>query len=312
MVRQDYDVVDYSQPPRSGTGRCEFPEEPTNGDVMYENSSERDKLSPVPVPDVRIDTPLQFRRSPSKRSPCCGLSLCGKIVLAVLVVIVLALSGCVVWLSLEYFGRRTLDVDRTCMEPECLRASAMLRGSVNTSVSPCGGVWEFSCGKWLLNNPIPPTKSRWGVFDKLRYQATEEYRSIVNTLPQPLEADQLPWKLKHFYDSCMDLDNINIDKASQLLLEIKQFGEVDKKRTNNKKKGQEETENVLSIVMLTHAQNCVRNRESPAAAVGRSVGRRRRCRSFIPSSDFIIEQPESQIIRRQNENLSPENDPDAE
>jgi hypothetical protein len=48
----------------------------------------------------------------------------------------------------------------------------------------------------------------------------------VNTLPQPLEPDHLHWKLKHFYDSCMDLDNINIEQARQLKYDIRELGEL--------------------------------------------------------------------------------------
>jgi hypothetical protein len=62
-----------------------------------------------------------------KKRSCCGLSRRGVALLTVLIFVILALAGVVVYLALQVVWRRTLDLDRTCLEPECLRASAMVR-----------------------------------------------------------------------------------------------------------------------------------------------------------------------------------------
>ena len=52
----------------------------------------------------------------------------------------------------------------------------------------------------------------------------KQYREIVNTLPRPLQADTSLWKLQNFYDSCMDMDNINIDRERRLTDDIRELG----------------------------------------------------------------------------------------
>ena len=39
--------------------------------------------------------------------------------------------------------------------------------SVNFSVDPCQDFFEFSCGQWLADNPIPPSSSSVSHFDEL-------------------------------------------------------------------------------------------------------------------------------------------------
>lgn len=35
---------------------------------------------------------------------------------------------------------------------------------------PCEDFYEFACGGWLRNNPIPEGKSNWGIFSKIELQ----------------------------------------------------------------------------------------------------------------------------------------------
>lgn len=45
-------------------------------------------------------------------------------------------------------------------------AGAVL-GSLDRTVDPCHDFYDFACGGWVKNNPLPEGKSRWGPFSNL-------------------------------------------------------------------------------------------------------------------------------------------------
>ena len=55
-----------------------------------------------------------------------------------------------------------------CYSVECLETAAGLMRAMNTSVNPCENFYEFSCGGWVRNNPIPGAFSSWNRFNILR------------------------------------------------------------------------------------------------------------------------------------------------
>jgi len=78
-------------------------------------------------------------------------------------------------------------------------------GAMDRSVAPCDNFFQFACGTWLKNNPVPADRSRYGRFDELTERNMATLRDILQKVsaadPRRNAIDQ---KIGDYYASCMD------------------------------------------------------------------------------------------------------------
>ena len=82
--------------------------------------------------------------------------------------------------------------------------------ALDKRVDPCANFYEFACGTWRVQHPVPGDKTRWGRFDELAEYNRSSLRALLEEAPPAgAPADPLRQKVVDFYGSCMDEAAVN-------------------------------------------------------------------------------------------------------
>src|SRR5262245_28735907 len=79
--------------------------------------------------------------------------------------------------------------------------------AMDRTADPCVDFYQFACGTWVANNPIPADRSTWGRFDELQEHNNETLHTILENAAAGGDARQK--KIGDYYASCMDEVAIN-------------------------------------------------------------------------------------------------------
>src|SRR5579863_7765604 len=77
--------------------------------------------------------------------------------------------------------------------------------SMDRSVDPCADFFQYSCGGWIKNNPIPPDQSSWDTYSKMQDENTARLRGILEEAAVGgAQRNPVTQKIGDYYASCMD------------------------------------------------------------------------------------------------------------
>lgn len=105
------------------------------------------------------------------------------------IVFVLVLAGFIVapTVSIAQQGRKFIDP-----------------ANMDLSVKPGDNFYLYANGNWIKNTPIPPSKIRWGSFDKLAEESSQALKGLLEEAAANPGRNDLMKRVGDFYASAMD------------------------------------------------------------------------------------------------------------
>lgn len=99
-------------------------------------------------------------------------------------------------------------------------------GAIDKSVNPCQDFYQYACGNWMKNNPIPADESRWGRFNELQERNELTLRTIAEDAEKHQNRSPLDQKIGAYYGSCMDTAEIAKKGTSPIQPELERIARL--------------------------------------------------------------------------------------
>ena len=103
-------------------------------------------------------------------------------------------------------------------------------GAMDKTVDPCDDFYQYACGTWRKNNPIPSDQSRWGRFNEL----ADYNRQFLHNILEKASANDpkrtpVMQKIGDMYQSCMDEATVNSKGSAPLKPELDRIAAITNK-----------------------------------------------------------------------------------
>lgn len=111
--------------------------------------------------------------------------------------------------------------------PSMPLVSGILKSNLDTTANPADDFYQYSCGGWMKNNPLPPAYSRYGSFDQLGESTEKQLHKLISDVAaQKNTAGTNEQKIGDLFNAGMDEQTIEqlgvtpiqpiLDKISQV------------------------------------------------------------------------------------------------
>jgi putative endopeptidase len=102
--------------------------------------------------------------------------------------------------------------------------------SMDRSVDPCADFFQYSCGGWIKNNPIPPDQSSWDTYSKMQDENLLQLRGILEAAATPdAGRNAVTQKIGDYYASCVDEASIDAKGTQPLAPALDRIAQIKSK-----------------------------------------------------------------------------------
>ncbi|MGA7525281.1 MAG: M13 family metallopeptidase [Acidobacteriaceae bacterium] len=93
--------------------------------------------------------------------------------------------------------------------------------------NPCVDFYQYVCGGWMKNNPIPADQAGWSVYAKLANENRQFLWGILEEDAKRKDRTPVQQKIGDYYAACMDTDAINARGLSPLKPELDRIAAIE-------------------------------------------------------------------------------------
>lgn len=112
------------------------------------------------------------------------------------------------WPKSKGIGNQAAGYESTCQTPGCVHLAARLLDAVDVDADPCEDFFQYACGRWNEENPIPADRSRWSTFAVLSQRTEQQLKALLEGEFDAKKDAEAVDKAQRMYRSCMDLEAI--------------------------------------------------------------------------------------------------------
>lgn len=98
--------------------------------------------------------------------------------------------------------------------------------AIDKTADRCTDFYQYACGNWIKNNPIPADESSWSRFNELHERNQQTLRDILEESRHQQTRTRLDQKIGGFYQSCMEEEIIERRGTDPLRPELERIAHV--------------------------------------------------------------------------------------